>query len=235
MLEVRNLFFAYPARPVLCGATFMLQKGQMVALLSPNAGGKSTLLRLCAGLFTPDAGQIAVEGADLRTLKAKERAKRIAYLPQSRPVPDIPVWDFAAHGRYPRLSRRHILTHADRDAVETALQMTGCAALRHRRLPELSGGQRQKAYLALALAQESPILLLDEPTAALDVKAQLETMRLLAHHAAQGGSVLLAIHDVALAMRFCTDFFVLREGQIFGRSALNATFGVRFDERGAAW
>lgn len=149
-------------------------------------------------------------------------------------MPDITVWDLAAHGRYPWLSRRHILTRGDRAIVEEALRQCGCWNLRDRRLTALSGGQRQKAYLALALAQNTPVLLLDEPTAAFDIKVQLEIMAMLRAQTRQGKTVLLAIHDIPLALRFCDDILVLHEGTLFGRDLLEQAFGVPFDERGNA-
>jgi len=244
MLELRGVDFSYD-HPVLRNISFSFaESGGFACLLSPNAGGKSTLLRLAAGLLKPQAGSVLLAGRDAQKLKPRERARLAALLPQWNAVPELTVYELAAHGRYPHLSARHVLSADDRAMIEHALEITGAAGFRHRRLAELSGGQRQKAALSMAVAQDTPLLLLDEPTTYLDIRVQLELMETLQNLAERGKTVLFSTHDIPLALRFCRRALVLHGGELVfdgeaaalqDSGALERAFGVKGMERSAVY
>jgi iron complex transport system ATP-binding protein len=231
VLSFCHVDFAYD-KPVLHDVSFALRTG-MTCVLSPNAGGKSTLLKLAAGLLKPQSGQILPQYKS-----PKIRAQNVALLPQWNRVPELTVYELAAHGRYPHLSAGHVLRARDKEIIGAALEQTGAIAFLHRKLGEISGGQRQKAALAMALAQETPLLLLDEPTTYLDIKVQLELMELL--QSLPNKKILMAIHDIPLALRFCDYAMVLRDGRLIfdgacadlpASGALESAFGVTNLER----
>lgn len=200
-----------------------------MALLGPNGAGKSTLIRIAAGLVVPGSGEAFLGDVLAHRTAPSVRAKRLAYLPQSRPLAwGISVEALVALGR-------HALPRHER-AVEQALRACGLLDLRNRRADTLSGGELARAHLARALAAEAPALLADEPTAALDPRHALGVMQILADRAASGAAVLAAVHDLSLAARFATRIAVLHEGRLVADAApqealtpalLAAVFGVR--------
>ncbi|MDR0883448.1 MAG: ABC transporter ATP-binding protein [Oscillospiraceae bacterium] len=242
MLEFGHVSFSYGRAEVLRDISFSLAPGKCTALLGANASGKSTLLRLAAGLVAPQTGTITLHGAgaqNIAALSSQERAQRIALFPQWRQVPDITVRQLVAHGRYPHLGRRHILRERDREIVETALRSTGALSFAERRLPTLSGGQKQKAALAMTLAQDTPLILLDEPTAFLDISVQISLMHTLKDLTDAGKTVMLIAHDLPLALHFADACLVLHAqellfqgepAQAVASGAIQTAFGVRLDE-----
>ena len=178
MIELKNLRAGYPDRPVLEGIDLDFRPGEVLAILGPNGCGKSTLLRTANGLLPRDGGEVLVDGIPLEELSAKEVAKKVAYLPQSRSTPNITAGRMVLHGRFPYLSYPRRYRREDHEMVRRALEWAGAAELAPRPLAELSGGQRQKVYLAMALAQDTETILMDEPTTYLDVGCQLEVMAL---------------------------------------------------------
>jgi iron complex transport system ATP-binding protein len=219
LVEAVELAFGYETRrqvdPVLRRVSFALGAGELVALCGPNGAGKSTLLRLLLGLHQPSAGQVRLGGAPVRTLSRREIARRAALLPQDAPA-DLPltVREAVALGRLAHLDRFQPETRADADAVERALAATDVTALGDRPVAELSGGERHRAHLARALAQEAPLLLLDEPIAGFDLAHQLQTLDLLRAMADAGRGVLVALHDLGLAARRCDRMILLADGII---------------------
>ena len=214
MIELKDLQAGYPGRPVLAGVNLLIRPGEVLALLGPNGCGKSTLLRAACGLLPGTGGEIWVDGAPIGALSPRELARRTAYLPQSRSVPAISARRMVLHGRFPYLSYPRRYRREDLAAVQQALARTGAEELADRLLPQLSGGQRQKVYLAMALAQGAPNLLMDEPTTYLDVRCQLETMVLARQLAAEGRAVVMAIHDLCLALPYVHRAALLHEGRI---------------------
>jgi len=207
----------------------------VLVLAGPNGCGKSTLLRAAAGLLPVSGGEILLDGAPLANCTPKERALRVAYLPQSRPVPSITVRRMVLHGRFPHLGYPRRCRREDYEAADRALGWVDGASLADRFLPELSGGQRQKAYLAMALAQDTQTILMDEPTAYLDVHHQLEVMALARRLAAEGRAVVLVLHDLCLALQSAHYLAVLEEGRlvqvgppeaVFDEGTLDRVMGV---------
>jgi iron complex transport system ATP-binding protein len=201
LLEFVGVSFGYGPTPVLSEVSLTLAAGEMVALLGRNGSGKSTLLSLAAGLRRPEAGEVRFAGADLARLAPHERARRIAMVPQAMPVPfAFTVRELVSLGRTPYVSALRGEREADRAAVATAMERAGVTDLAGRLAGELSGGEQQRVALALALAQEPALLLLDEATAHLDLHHQAALLRVARDlNRRHGLTVLAAIHDVNLA------------------------------------
>ena len=241
LVEVSRVRFGYRAAPVLRDVSFAIGAGELVALCGPNGAGKSTLLRLLLGLHAPSSGQVALAGAPLASLSRRQIARHAALLPQDAPA-DVPlsVREAVSLGRLPHLGRLQPETGADVDAVARALAATDTTELAERPINELSGGERHRVHLARALAQEAPLLLLDEPIAGLDIAHQLAAMDLLRATASEGRAVVVALHDLALAARRCDRVLLLASGtldadarpaDVFTRETLARVFGVRADVR----
>lgn len=197
-------------RVVSEGLDLELNSGELVCLLGRNGSGKSTLLRTFAGLLEPLAGRIEVAGAGLETLHSRARARRLAVvLPQTRPLGPVTAWELAALGRYAHTSWTGRLRTADRAAIQEALEATGAADLSQRRVTTLSDGERQKVAIARALAQEAKIVLLDEPTAFLDITARAELTATLASLASHGRALLLSTHDLELALHHADRLWII--------------------------
>ncbi len=205
-LALDGVSFAYrgSANPVVHDITLRVAAGEMMGLIGPNGAGKSTLLRLICGLLKPATGSVHIQGDDVRTLAREEIARRIAVVPQDFSVQfAYTVRQIVELGRMPHLGAWGTLTAADRRSVEHALATTNTLALADHVFNELSGGERQRVLLALALAQDAAIVLLDEPTAHLDIKHQIESLDLLRRLNAERGLTVIAIlHDLNLAARY---------------------------------
>lgn len=214
MLEMRGLHAAYDGDDVLRGVDLTLQAGEMVSLLGPNGSGKSTLLRVVAGLLHPRAGEVRLQGRDLRAHAPRERARLVGLVPQYATLPfAFPVHDVVAMGRHPYVGLLGAPGAHDREAVGLALEMADIAHLRERLVTELSGGEFQRVLIARALAQEPRLLLLDEPTAHLDLNHQVDIAVLMQRlNREQGLTVLWVSHDVNLASEFCDRLAMLKGG-----------------------
>ena len=234
-MELRQLRAGYGEHMVLDGIDLALRPGEVLALLGPNGSGKSTLIRAALGLLPLAGGQVLIDGADAAALTPRQRAQKAAYLPQTRPVPNITALRMVLHGRFPHLTYPRRFRQEDYAAAMAALEQADAACLARRPMPELSGGQRQRVYLAMALAQDAPTLFLDEPTAFLDVSHQLEVGRLAGQLARQGKAVVLVLHDLPLALSTADRLAVLKGGRLLavdGPEALcadgilNSVFGI---------
>ena len=215
LLEVRDLSFAYQDRAVLSDVSFSIGAREVVGLVGPNGSGKSTLLRLALGLLPSGRGELRVVDRPVADLSRKALARHAAFVPQDS-VMEIAftVRDVVAMGRHPHLGRFQPETEEDAAAIGWALTSTATQALAERTLQELSGGERQRVILARALAQQATVLLLDEPTANLDVAHQLEMLMLVRNVVQEDRCALIAIHDLALAARFCDRIVMLSEGAV---------------------
>lgn len=217
MIELQGVTAGYPGREVLHQVSLDFVPGRVVALLGPNGCGKSTLLRAADGLLPVSGGQVLLDSVPIGQCAPRQIARKIAYLPQSRPVPNITARRMVLHGRFPHLSYPRRCRTEDYDAARQALERVDAADIAGRLLPELSGGQRQKVYLAMALAQDTETVLMDEPTTYLDVRHQLEVMALARRLAEQGRAVVLVLHDLCLAMRSADEIALLSEGRLVRR------------------
>lgn len=216
MLEVIDLWAGYGSTAVLRGVHLRLPRGRVLALLGANGAGKTTLIRALSGVIPIRQGRILWEGEPLNRLMPQERAKRVAVVPQARHLPaSFTVEQAILLGRTAYMGWLGIPSRRDQEAVETALQETRLAALRHRLLGTLSGGEQQRVLLARALAQGAPLILLDEPTTHLDLYYQVQILQLVRRLAHEGNrAVLMVLHDPNQAARFADEVAVLHQGHI---------------------
>ena len=215
MIAVEDVSVELGGVTVLEDVSLSVEAGQFLALVGPNGVGKTTLLRTCNGVLSPDAGTVRLDDRAVSSLSARELGRRVATVPQETTLPfEFDVEDVVAMGRTPHRSRFRTADATDREAVAAALERTRTADLADRPVTELSGGQRQRVALARALAQETPALLLDEPTASLDVDHQVRTLSMARGLAEEGRAVVAAIHDLGLAARFCDRVALLSEGRL---------------------
>ena len=214
MIELQGLCVGYPGQAVLENVTLSFQPGQVLILLGPNGCGKSTLLRTAMGLQPKTGGQVLLDGVPLEKRSAREIARKAAYLAQSRTVPNITARRMVLHGRFPYLTFPRRYRPQDHEAARRALEWADASDVADRPMQELSDGQRQKVYLAMALAQDTETILMDEPTTYLDVGHQLDVMDVARRLAGQGKAVVVVLHDLCLAMRSADEIAVLSEGRL---------------------
>ena len=235
-VELRDVRFAYGEHVVLAGLSLALPAGCLTGIVGPNGCGKSTLLRVIDGVLEPAAGEVLVEGDALDSLSARERAERIALLPQIHRTPSMTVEALVSCGRYAHMGLFGGLTEQDRQIVAESMRVAGVEHLAHKAARTLSGGERQRAFIAMVLAQRARTVLLDEPTTYLDPRAALDVMGLargLVHEQGMTGAVV--IHDLPLALRFCDRIAVMDSGrivavgtpaEILDQGVLEQVFGV---------
>ncbi|GAA3486665.1 MULTISPECIES: ABC transporter ATP-binding protein [Streptomyces] len=214
-LTVEALTAGYPGHPVVDGVDLTVPSGRVVAIVGPNGCGKSTLLRTVARLHKPESGTVRAGGEDVWALTQRKAAHRIALLAQSPQAPEaVTVAGLVRYGRHPHQGLFRQWSREDEAAVRAALEATGTLSLAERRLDQLSGGQRQRCWLAMVLAQETPIVLLDEPTSALDLGHAVEVLSLVREVAAAGRTVVMVLHDLASAARYADVVVAMNGGRV---------------------
>lgn len=237
MIEFDDVGVDFGGVTVLDDVELFVDGGEFLALVGPNGAGKTTLLRTCNGLLSPDRGDVYVGGRPVAECSAREIGQLVATVPQETTVAfEFPVADIVEMGRTPHRSRFEPADDADRAAVDDALERTDTVRFAERSVEELSGGERQRVMVARALAQDAPILLLDEPTASLDINHQVRMLALARALADDGRTVVAAIHDLELAARFCDRMALLSDGALLAEGSpetvltsgrLEAAFDVR--------
>jgi iron complex transport system ATP-binding protein len=215
-IRTEGLRFGYPGRDVLSGIDLTVDAGESVALVGLNGCGKSTLLRLCAGLLRPGEGRVLLDGEDLSRLSRRAAARRVAILHQAAPpVPGMTVRRLVQQGRYAARGPLGMLRDGDDAVCARAMADVGVDAWADRPVDDLSGGERQRVRLAMALAQDTRVLLLDEPTTYLDLRHQLEVMRTVVRLREERGlTVVMVLHDLGHAARFADRIVALRQGRV---------------------
>ncbi len=225
--------FDYDGQPVLTGISLDIRAGERVAILGPNGVGKTTLLKLLSGARSPSRGSILLDGRDLHTVPRQELARKIAVVPQDLAIPfAFTAREIVELGRTPYLGLLRGFRSSDRRAVEQAMQLTDTINLGERIINELSGGERQRVIIAMALAQEPEVLLLDEPTQQLDVSHQADVLDLIAElNRSHGLTVVAAIHDLNLASRYFHRLIFLHQASLFADGAPKEVFRADFLEQ----
>jgi iron complex transport system ATP-binding protein len=242
MLAATDISFAYgrqraakagrdvlrsPARHnwVLRDVSLEVARGRIVGLLGPNGSGKTTLLRVVSGIVSPSSGHVAIGGVPIRQLTRRELARRLAVVPQDTHTTfDFTVLDMVLMGRYPHLGPFELEGAADQKIAREALEATGTATLEARAFATLSGGEKQRVIIASALAQAAEMLLLDEPTAALDLAYQFEIASLLRRlNTERGTTMIVSTHDLNLAAALCHDIVLLKDGRVLAHGATSDT------------
>ena len=222
MLELANVSVAYAGRSILRDVSLRLEPGRIHTIVGRNGCGKSTLLKTCAGLLAPSCGSVLLEGQALHQYPPAERAKRLSYLAQSRSTPALSVERLVGHGRYPRLAAPRRLGEDDRRSIQAAMEKMQVEHLRNQMLGGISGGECQRVYLAMLLAQDAPIMLLDEPTAFLDIEHQLALMELLQELRREQKCIVMVLHDLALALNCSDTIIAIDDGRIVSCAAPEA-------------
>ncbi|MGW7354460.1 ABC transporter ATP-binding protein [Streptomyces sp. NPDC054784] len=210
-----GLTLAYDQRTIARDLEVAVPDESFTVIIGPNACGKSTLLRALSRMLKPAAGRVLLDGRDIHALPPKQVARTLGLLPQSSVAPDgISVSDLVARGRYPHQGLLRQWSREDERIVAESMRATGVADLADRYVEELSGGQRQRVWIAMALAQETPLLLLDEPTTYLDIAHQIEILDLCAGLHEAGRTVVAVLHDLNHAARYATHLIAMRGGSI---------------------
>ena len=220
-LSGEDLVLRYPSmdEPVIDGERLVATPGVVTALVGPNGSGKSTLLKGLAKQLTPDDGTVLLDGGDVHSMGTKELARKLGLLSQESTSPEsITVEDLVYHGRYPHRGFFETITEEDTHAVDRAIDLAGCGHLRDREVGSLSGGQKQLAWIAMVLAQDTDVLLLDEPTTFLDLHHQLEVMEIVeALRDESNITVVVVLHDIEQAARLADKMVALKGGEIQAR------------------
>ena len=215
-IRTEGLVAGYGGRRVVDGIDMEIPSGRISVIVGANACGKSTLLKTISRLLTPQEGAVVLDGKRIDQIPTKELARTLGLLPQQPIAPEgIAVADLVGRGRHPHQKLFRSWTAADDRAVTEALAATGVLDLADRSVDELSGGQRQRVWIAMALAQQTDVLLLDEPTTFLDVSHQIDVLDLLADlNATRGTTIVMVLHDINLAARYADHLFALRQGRL---------------------
>ncbi len=213
MITITDLRAAYDGDEILHGVSARFPRGKISVILGPNGCGKSTTLKTVMRLLPMTGGSVTVDGRDLSELSQQELARLVAYLPQGRNVPDITVNRLVMHGRFPYLSYPRRYRPEDYKMVEQAMEWVGLSGFGSRRMESISGGQRQKAYLAMALAQDTPVILMDEPTTYLDIRNQFEMLDCARKLTEMGKTVVMILHDFDAALRYADHAVLMDDGR----------------------
>ncbi len=214
MLNISDLHVSYGKRAILHGVSLSCQPGKITVIIGPNGCGKSTMLKAIAGVTPMERGEIRLDEDSLSALSDLQRARRIAYLAQGKSIPEITAGRMVLHGRFPYLSYPRNYRAQDFAITKQAMKQMGIEAYAHRSMGELSGGMRQKVYIAMALAQQSDVILMDEPTTYLDIAQQFKLAKTIRELAESGKTILLVLHDILLALKLADQIAVMQDGYI---------------------
>lgn len=217
MLEVTDLTLGYEGKDIISALSLKVERGELLTIAGPNGSGKSTLLRAMAHTLRPRGGRIMLNGRPLAALKSRERARKLAFLPQNHNLAGgFTVRELVGYGRYPHFNWQGREGKRDREVIEWALEVTGLKGMKERFISTLSGGEQQRVWIAMAIAQEADLLLLDEPTTFLDIHHQLEILALIKElNREWKRTVIMVLHDLNQAARFSDRLVVLKDGAIY--------------------
>ena len=220
MIKLDNLSFSYGKKAIIKGVSANLRRGELYGIIGANGSGKTTLLKLVSGILKPDGGTLSVDGSQVTSRKAM--AKKLSLMPQYRSLPDMTVWDFVDCGRFPN---SHRINRNDEKIINSVLEDTELVRFKDRFLSTLSGGERQKAYLALCLAQDTEYILLDEPTTYLDIANTHTFMEILSNLKAEGKCIAAVFHDIGTALEYCDKILIMKDGVLAFSGSPEETVG----------
>lgn len=235
MIAIKNLNVTLDNEHILHNISANFPENKVTTIIGRNGCGKTTLLRAIAGL-NKAKGEIMWKDTDLQAVSVKDHAKIVAFLPQSREVPAVSVRSLVSHGRFPYLEFPRKLRKADREIIGSAMEMAGVTQFADRNLTTLSGGQRQKVYIAMVLCQDTPVVLLDEPATYLDISQQLEVLQMAKNIAQMGKTVIMVHHDIPQAVKYSDNVVLMDMGEIIyqgeginmvKRNLVDRVFGVK--------
>ena len=238
MLELKNICAGYGKKQILKDVSISFNKSELLTVIGPNGSGKSTMLKAAMGIIPILSGEVDIDGENINGLSRRQIAIKTAYLSQGKNVPDMTVGQLSLHGRFPHLSYLRRYTERDKSIVSAALNELGIAELADRPISALSGGMRQNAYIALALAQDTDYILLDEPTSCLDISHQLALMKTVKKLAKRGKGIVAVLHDLPLAFAFSDKIAVMKDGKIialdtpeelYSNPVMREVFGIELD------
>jgi len=209
MIKLENISFSYGEKRIFDGLNACFDKGSFCCIVGPNGSGKTTLLELTAGFIKPKCGTITVDGHDIFSITRRELAKLISVMPQEREKHSISVYDHISSGRYPYLGFLRKQTMQDKRYIQLAAEHTNLSGMFDKDVSLLSGGERQRVYLATVLAQNTPYVLLDEPTTYLDISTRFEVISLIKTLADCGKGVIAVMHDISLAMKYADKLLII--------------------------
>lgn len=237
MIEMKHICAGYLGTEVLHDISLTIESGKVTVIIGPNGSGKSTLLKSLIRLNPHTSGDILIEGKSIDTYSHSLLAQKIAYIPQSRKTPDISVLRMVLHGRFPYLTYPRRYREEDYEAAKNSMRWVGIEELADKNVSTLSGGTQQKVYIAMALAQNTPVILMDEPTVYLDIAHQMRMMTTARQLAEQGKAVVMILHDLSQAFQAADEILVMSEGNIISKGSpdvvyqngtIDSVFGIRF-------
>lgn len=241
MLELIHVSSGYGKKQVLNQVSAGFEKGKITGIIGPNGCGKSTLLKTALGMLPLIGGSVTVQGASIHRMPPGRIAKKIAYLAQGKAIPDMTVAQLVLHGRFPHLSYPRRYSQADREIAYGAMEQMRITHLAGEKLASLSGGMRQNVYIAMALAQDTDFILLDEPTTYLDIANRFQLMDILRELAGCGKGVAAVLHDLTLAMEYADTIVVMQDGKavmqgtpdaVYRSGVIDRVFGIRLQRNG---
>lgn len=239
MIRLKDITAGYKGVEVIKNINLSFEKGSITSIIGKNGCGKSTLLKTASKLLEPFSGDITLNEESIYNMSGRKLAKKISFLPQIRNTPNITVYSLVMHGRFPYLGFSRIPQYEDKTIVESALEKLGIKSYRNRNLSELSGGEQQKVYLAMVLAQDTDYIFLDEPTTYLDINHQLEILNIIKGLKMMGKTVIMVIHDLNSALTYSDKVCLLDKGEVaisdtpdevYSSREIERVFNVKCDE-----
>lgn len=239
LLSAEGLSACYNGREVLHKVSAVFGSGKITAITGPNGSGKSTLLKTLIGIVPKKEGKIYAGGKPTDKLTSSETARYIAYLPQMKSIPDLTVKTMVLHGRFSHLSYPRRYRKEDMEAVDKALKTTGLTEYAEKNVSSLSGGTVQLVFLAMALAQSTQVILMDEPTSFLDISHQIRLMELCGSLASEGKAIVAVLHDIPLTLKYADELIVMNKGsiaasgtvdEVYKSGIMNSVFEVKIKE-----
>ena len=239
MIELKNVSAGYDGKTVVKDASLTFEPGKITVLAGPNGCGKSTLLKSIVGIVPHTTGEILINEISTKEMNTKQVAKEVAYLAQNKKAPDISVMKMVLHGRFAHLNYPRKYRAQDIEISRNAISWAGLEAESETMVSKLSGGMQQKVYIAMALAQDTEVILMDEPTTYLDVAHQLRLMEMVKNLAKEGKTIVMVLHDLSQAMQIADKIIVMKDGRIISKGSpeevyknrsLETAFGVKIEK-----